>query len=189
MLEGSSVGNEYGLPREYFVVIDHEGNVRYRTPQGAISGAVFDDGAIRKAIAESLEDLNETLAAEAAAAEAAAAEAATAEESAGQTGTTAVFGEDAVPGVSALYGNYPNPFNAGTAMRSQLVQMGPVSLDIYDIQGRLVRRLWQGILAGGEHQLAWDGRDERGHAVATGVYLSHLVAPGVVQARKMMLVR
>ena len=184
MLEGSSVGNEYGLPREYFVVIDHEGNVRYRTPQGAISGAVFDDGAIRMAIAESLEDLNETLAAEATAAEAA-----TAEESAGQTGTTAVFGEDVVPGVSALYGNYPNPFNAGTAIRFQLGQMGPVSLDIYDIQGRLVRRLWQGILAGGEHQLAWDGRDERGHAVATGVYLSHLVTPGVVQARKMMLVR
>ena len=176
MLEGSSVGNEYGLPREYFVVIDHEGYVRYRTPQGAISGAVFDDGAIRMAIAESLEDLNETLAA-------------TAEESAGQTGTTAVFGEDAVPGVSALYGNYPNPFNAGTAIRFQLGQMGPVSLDMYDIQGRLVRRLWQGILAGGEHQLAWDGRDERGRAVATGVYLSHLVAPGVVQARKMMLVR
>ena len=74
MLEGSSVGNEYGLPREYFVVIDHEGYVRYRTPQGAISGAVFDDGAIRKAIAESLEDLNETLAADAAAAAAATAQ-------------------------------------------------------------------------------------------------------------------
>jgi hypothetical protein len=204
LLDGSLVGRQYDLGRDYYVVIDHLGIVRYRTPDGGRLGTRLDDAAVRMAIAESLDDLDLALAVEAqaaaetvaeAAAQAEAAEAAAMAAEAAQAEAempadmTAVLGEEAVPGTSALIGNYPNPFNAGTAIRIQLAQAGPAILDVYDIQGRLVRRLWQGRLAGGEHQLGWDGRDDAGRAVATGVYLSRLETLEQIQTRKMLLLR
>jgi len=189
LLDGSMVGRQYDLGRDYYVVIDHLGIVRYRTPDGGRLGTRLDDAAVRMAIAESLDDLDLALAVEAQAAAEAAAEAAAQAEAEMPADMTAVLGEEAVPGTSALIGNYPNPFNAGTAIRIQLAQAGPAILDVYDIQGRLVRRLWQGRLAGGEHQLGWDGRDDAGRAVATGVYLSRLETLEQIQTRKMLLLR
>ena len=185
LLDGSLVGRQYDLGRDYYVVVDHLGIVRYRTPDGGRLGTRLDDAAVRMAIAESLDDLDLALAVEAQAAAEAAAQA----EAEMPADVTAVLGEEAVPGTSALIGNYPNPFNAGTAIRIQLAQAGPAILDVYDIQGRLVRRLWQGRLAGGEHQLSWDGRDDAGRAVATGVYLSRLETLEQIQTRKMLLLR
>lgn len=169
LLNGSRVGRDYGLNYNQYVVVDHLGIVRYRTRPGAQLGTGFDEAAIRAAIAASLADL------------AAAADAA--EEA------TAVLGEAAAPGAFALLGNYPNPFNAGTAIRFRLAEAGTVVLSVYDAQGRRVRRLWQGPLAPGTHHLSWDGRDEAGRAVASGVYISHLATRDQVQAHKMLLLR
>lgn len=187
LLDGSAVGRQYDMGRDYYVVIDHLGIVRYRTSDGGRLGARLDDAAVRAAIVESLDDLNLALAIEAQAAEQAEAEAQDA--AAAQADMTAVLGEESIPGTAALIGNYPNPFNAGTAIRFQLAHAGPAVLKVYDIQGRLVRRLWQGPLGGGGHQLGWAGRDDAGRAVATGVYLSQLETLERIQTRKMLLLR
>ena len=171
LLNGSSVGRDYGLSYNQYVVVDHLGIVRYRTRPGAQLGTGFDEAAIRTAIAASLDDL------------------AAAEEEEEEEEITAVLGAAAAPKAFALMGNFPNPFNAGTAIRFRLAEAGTVVLSVYDAQGRRVRRLWQGPLAAGTHHLSWDGRDEAGRAVATGVYVSHLATRDQAQAHKMLLLR
>ncbi|MDM7916676.1 MAG: M28 family peptidase [Candidatus Eisenbacteria bacterium] len=70
----------------------------------------------------------------------------------------------------------PNPANAGSSVRFALPQAGEVSLQLFGIDGRLVRTLVDGPLAAGGHALAWDGRNDRGAAVAPGIYYVRLRA-------------
>ena len=161
------------MGRDRYIVIDHRGIVRYRTPATGRLGTSFDDMAIRSAITTSLDELKMALQADA--------QAAADMESGGDM--------TAVPGSFALIGNYPNPFNANTEIRLQLAKAGPVALTIYDVQGRLVRGLWSGLLAAGAHQLSWDGRDEAGRAAATGIFLYRLQSVGQSETRKMLLLR
>lgn len=76
----------------------------------------------------------------------------------------------------ALLGNTPNPFNPVTTIRFT-VPAGPsrpYSLRVYDVQGRLVRELASGQIGGGMHEVRWDGRDARGEASSSGIYLYRL---------------
>jgi len=173
LLQGSSTASQYIMGRDRYIVIDHRGIVRYRTPATGRLGTSFDDMAIRSAITTSLDELKMALQADA--------QAAADMESGGDM--------TAVPGSFALIGNYPNPFNANTEIRLQLAKAGPVALNIYDVQGRLVRGLWSGLLAAGAHQLSWDGRDEAGRAAATGIFLYRLQSVGQSETRKMLLLR
>lgn len=173
LLQGSSTACQYIMGRDRYIVIDHRGIVRYRTPATGRLGTSFDDMAIRSAITTSLDELKMALQADA--------QAAADMESGGDM--------TAVPGSFALIGNYPNPFNANTEIRLQLAKAGPVALNIYDVQGRLVRGLWSGLLAAGAHQLSWDGRDEAGRAAATGIFLYRLQSVGQSETRKMLLLR
>ena len=173
LLQGSSTASQYIMGRDRYIVIDHRGIVRYRTPATGRLGTSFDDMAIRSAITTSLDELKMALQADA--------QAAADMESGGDM--------TAVPGSFALIGNYPNPFNANTEIRLQLAKAGPVALNIYDVQGRLVRGLWSGLLAAGAHQLIWDGRDEAGRAAATGIFLYRLQSVGQSETRKMLLLR
>jgi len=179
LLQGSSTASQYIMGRDRYIVIDHRGIVRYRTPATGRLGTSFDDMAIRSAITISLDELKMALQADA--------QAAADMESGGDM--TAVLAETAVPGSFALIGNYPNPFNVNTEIRLQLAKAGPVALNIYDVQGRLVRGLWSGLLAAGAHQLSWDGRDEAGRAAATGIFLYRLQSVGQSETRKMLLLR
>ena len=77
-----------------------------------------------------------------------------------------------------LAANYPNPFNATTAIRYALPAAGPVQLSVYALNGQQVRTLVQGAAAPGWHVVRWDGRDEAGRAVASGAYLYRLAAVG-----------
>ena len=173
LLQGSSTASQYIMGRDRYIVIDHRGIVRYRTPATGRLGTSFDDMAIRSAITISLDELKMALQADA--------QAAADMESGGDM--------TAVPGSFALIGNYPNPFNANTEIRLQLAKAGPVALNIYDVQGRLVRGMWSGLLAAGAHQLSWDGRDEAGRAAATGIFLYRLQSVGQSETRKMLLLR
>jgi hypothetical protein len=74
-----------------------------------------------------------------------------------------------------LYQNYPNPFNAGTEIRFQLPNNADVELTIYNILGQTVRILTQGYKTAGHHIMKWDGRNENGLSVPTGVYFSRLI--------------
>lgn len=99
--------------------------------------------------------------------------------------------QDDVPtaGPAALAG-YPNPFNPRTTLRFTLATAGPVSLEIHDLAGRLVRRLVAGSLPAGAHEITWDGTDEAGRGVASGQYVARLGAGDrTAVTRKLTLLR
>lgn len=97
--------------------------------------------------------------------------------------------EDGAPAVSRLLLPVPNPFNPRTDLAFDLASAGPVSMRIYDVSGRLQRVLLDEALPAGRHTAAWDGRDDAGHTLASGIYFVQLRAPGFAAVRKAVLVR
>ncbi|RMG62208.1 MAG: T9SS C-terminal target domain-containing protein [Calditrichaeota bacterium] len=96
----------------------------------------------------------------------------------------------AIPAAYQLYANYPNPFNPGTALRFALPEPQKVTLEVYDLLGQRVRILLkQNPLQAGYHTTYWDGRNERGEAVASGIYLYRLKAGPFVKTRRMILLK
>lgn len=89
----------------------------------------------------------------------------------------------------AVSGAEPNPFSERTTISFQLASPSKVSLKIYNAAGQLVRNLEQGRKAAGLHRAAWDGRDDGGRRVASGVYLYRLEADGTVKNGRMAKVR
>lgn len=83
----------------------------------------------------------------------------------------------------------PNPFNPRTTVQFSLSVQARVSLVIYDLAGRRVRVMVDQVLAAGEHARVWDGRDDLGRTVPSGVYSCRLECGGSVQSRMMALVR
>ncbi len=82
---------------------------------------------------------------------------------------------------------YPNPFNASTTLQYELAEAGQVELVVYGLTGSAVRRLvsaWQGA---GIHSAVWDGRNDDGLSVASGLYLARLQTGGARQIQKLML--
>jgi flagellar hook assembly protein FlgD len=94
-----------------------------------------------------------------------------------------------VPTVFTLFQNTPNPFNPATAIPFSLSRPERVRLTVYDALGRAVAVLASGSFAAGSHTVRWDGRDTRGNAVSSGVYLYRLDAGGKAETRKMLLAR
>jgi hypothetical protein len=92
-----------------------------------------------------------------------------------------------VPKAYALSQNYPNPFNPQTRIKYELPHAGKVVLKVYNIVGQEIRTLADEIKPAGSFEVVWDARDNTGHRVASGVYLSRLVVQGFVQTRKMLL--
>jgi len=88
-----------------------------------------------------------------------------------------------------LYQNYPNPFNPSTVIRFFLPKETPVSLVIYDATGARVRVLCEGSRPAGYHSISWDGLNESGGGVSTGVYFYRLLADKTVMTKKMVLLR
>lgn len=89
----------------------------------------------------------------------------------------------------SLAQNTPNPFNPATAIRFSLAGESAVRLAIYDIAGRNVRVLVDSKLGAGLHDVVWDGRDDRGAPVASGLYFCKLVTPERTAVRKMVLLK
>ena len=89
----------------------------------------------------------------------------------------------------ALYANYPNPFNAETQMTYALPVAGAVELAIYNVRGQRVRTLVQGVQAAGRYQIVWDGRNDTGAGLASGVYLSRLASTQGVRVRRLLLIK
>jgi phosphatidylserine/phosphatidylglycerophosphate/cardiolipin synthase-like enzyme len=89
-----------------------------------------------------------------------------------------------------LHQNVPNPFNPSTAISFENRSRGRMSLRIYDATGRLVRTLFDNRnLDAGFHQVGWDGKNEHGEIVASGVYLYRLDGEKESQTRKMLLLK
>ncbi len=104
---------------------------------------------------------------------------------------TAVLAEydAAQPSDFVLGPNFPNPFNGATAIRFTLPTATAVDLGVYNLAGQRLVTLFNGMRGAGAYVVHWDGRDERGHALATGMYLYRLHSSGQTQARKLLLLR
>jgi hypothetical protein len=86
--------------------------------------------------------------------------------------------------------NYPNPFNPSTKIEYTIREEGPVTLRVYDVNGRLVATLVDETKSAGViHKAEWSGRDNEGNAVATGVYFYRLKTRTSVETKKMVLLK
>ncbi len=83
----------------------------------------------------------------------------------------------------------PNPCNPSTVLGYELVHPAAIQLAIHDLRGRRVRRLWEGTKPAGAHQEAWDGRDDHGQMLPSGVYFARFSSDLVVGTRKLVLTR
>ncbi|KAA0230039.1 T9SS C-terminal target domain-containing protein, partial [candidate division KSB1 bacterium] len=84
---------------------------------------------------------------------------------------------------------YPNPFNPSTQIRFEMSEEGFVTLRIYNLQGQLVRELLHETKAAGGHAIRWDGRDDRGVSVTSGVYFIRFESGGRAQTSKLTVMR
>jgi hypothetical protein len=96
---------------------------------------------------------------------------------------------DALPTKYALHPNFPNPFNPSTTIKYDLKEAGKVSLKIYNVLGQEVRTLVSGAHTAGFKSVVWDGRNNAGQAVSSGIYVYRLETSGFVKSRKMMLIK
>ncbi len=101
----------------------------------------------------------------------------------------AVQAQIGLPQYFALSGGYPNPFNSQTRLALSLPRPGMLSVEVIDLLGRSVRRICLGEAKAGYVDISWDGRDDRGADVASGVYYCRVVAETESASRKMVLVR
>jgi hypothetical protein len=88
-----------------------------------------------------------------------------------------------------LHPNVPNPFNPMTRIDFALDASARAALAIYDVRGQQIRTLVQGSLPAGPHSVRWDGRDDRGRVVASGIYTVQLTADGRVRRQKAVLLK
>jgi len=89
----------------------------------------------------------------------------------------------------ALERPVPNPFNPTVTLSFSISEPTRVSLCIYDVQGRLVRRLVDRVIETGQHRVRWDGKDERGRVVGSGVYFCRLSSRVHEETQKMVLLK
>jgi len=93
------------------------------------------------------------------------------------------------PKACRLAQNCPNPFNPWTALRYDLPEAGRVRLSLYNVSGQLIRTLVDGERPAGSYSVVWDGTDDAGRNVASGVYLCRMIAGEFGAVRKLVLVR
>ena len=100
-----------------------------------------------------------------------------------------VYGQDAVVTEFGLSANYPNPFNPSTVIDFSIATEGFVSLNVYDITGRMVSTLVEGNLSTGYHNVVWDGVDNNGMSVSAGIYIYALQTETSLITRKMVFMK
>jgi hypothetical protein len=91
--------------------------------------------------------------------------------------------------VNRLFQNRPNPFNPRTVISFSVAQRGKVELNIYDVSGRLVRQLRNEVMDAGQQNVVWDGADDAGHKVTSGIYWSSLSVGDYTSTKKMVLIK
>lgn len=97
--------------------------------------------------------------------------------------------DEALPTEIALRQNYPNPFNPVTTIDFQLIESTPVELVVYNVLGQKVVTLVNREMTAGYHHIQWDGRDEFGRAMASGIYFYSLKTEGFFDQKKMLLLQ
>jgi len=88
-----------------------------------------------------------------------------------------------------LLPNRPNPFNPATELRYRLAREGHVTLTVFDLSGRRVRTLVDGVQTAGAHVATWDGRDATGRLVPAGVYFGRLRTDDAERVQRLVLLK
>ncbi len=94
-----------------------------------------------------------------------------------------------LPAVTRLREAYPNPFNPRTTINFDVARTGRVTVAVFDVAGRLVRRLRQGTMPAGSHQVTWQGDGRDGRQVAAGIYFVQLKTDDIIDSRRITLVK
>ena len=94
-----------------------------------------------------------------------------------------------LPQSYVLEQNYPNPFNPSTTIQFELPRRSSVTMSIYNILGQRVRLLHNEQTPAGIHTVFWDGKEDNGAIVSSGIYIYKLIADDFVETRKMVLVK
>ena len=97
--------------------------------------------------------------------------------------------KDFVPSKIVITGNYPNPFNPETIIKFDLPHEGMVNLNVYNIMGQKVRKLISDTMTAGTHNIHWDGSDDSGKFVSSGIYFILLKSGSKVTSHRMMLLK
>jgi hypothetical protein len=100
------------------------------------------------------------------------------------------FGQE-FPRAFNLSQNYPNPFNPSTTLKYAIPagKAGSIKVGVYDLRGRRVKTLYEGVREPGVYEVHWDGKNDLGVAVGGGLYLAKLITGGEILIRKMTLVK
>lgn len=98
-------------------------------------------------------------------------------------------GEIPIPVATHLFQNYPNPFNPVTSIKYDLAEDSPVRMDIYNVKGQLVTTILNQEILAGTHRVIWNGKDDQGRAVSSGVYFYRMIMPNKVLTNKMLLLK
>ena len=85
--------------------------------------------------------------------------------------------------------NYPNPFNPVTNIDFQIGRSEFVTLEVYDVVGRLVKTLAARTMNPGQHTISWDGTNTQGELVSTGLYFYRINTPNFNKQKKMMFIK
>jgi len=97
--------------------------------------------------------------------------------------------DDVEPIKTGLVSNYPNPFNPSTTIAFEMAREGQVCIEVFNIKGQKVKTLLNGVRSAGSHTVVWNGCDDSGMAVSSGVYFYRLNADRFVATKKMILVK
>ena len=104
------------------------------------------------------------------------------------SGTSVTPGENELPAGFELRQNYPNPFNPSTTIAYRVGENSTVNLRVYNLLGQPVRTLVNQVQSPGDYRISWNGRDDAGRALPSGVYFYQLKAGGFGKIKKMLLV-
>ena len=94
-----------------------------------------------------------------------------------------------IPKKYTLHPNRPNPFNPSTTIRYDLPEAAHVKIKIYNMMGKEIASLFEGIMSAGSHEVMWNGRDGADQQVASGIYVIRCMIGTDVFTRKMLLMK
>ncbi len=108
-----------------------------------------------------------------------------------KSGWLSIITDSEVPDAvrNELFQNYPNPFNPTTTIKYSISQASSVQLVVYNVAGQRIRTLVNETKPAGTYAEVWDGKNDGGRSVATGIYFYRLKAGGFSETRRMLLVK
>ena len=100
-----------------------------------------------------------------------------------------IFQVSIIPDNFALYQNFPNPFNPTTRIKFDLPSPAKASINVFDINGRLIKTIADRDYDAGTHFVEWNGEDALNVSVSSGVYFYQIISGSYVKSFKMLLIK